>query len=240
MGKSFLVQQVYEKLLRDNFTVALIEPSTTKEMIVDLADCLGVSTKNLEGRSMTTDGIKSVLSQYLSVNTAILIFEDAHLYEPKFRIWLKALKKQGVPLLFTATDPPPRDIFINLPRIKLTPLPDYCIRDLMQSTAIDRGISLRPGEFSRLLERTGGNPLFAVRAIEEELLGIDLETSDAKDLYRDATPFIMLTGVIFVCMRFIGLGTNNTSLYILAGIGAAVFIGASRILYSLPRGTQRL
>jgi hypothetical protein len=85
MGKTFLVQQVYEKLLRDNFTVALIEPSTTKEMIVDLADCLGVSTKNLEGRSMTTDGIKSVLSQYLSINTCILIFEDAHLYEPKFR-----------------------------------------------------------------------------------------------------------------------------------------------------------
>jgi hypothetical protein len=240
MGKTFLVQQVYEKLLRDNFTVALIEPSTTKEMICELADSLGVGTKNLEGRSMTSDGIKSALSQFLSVNTCILIFEDAHLYEPKFRIWLKALKKQGVPLLLTATDPPPKDIFINLPRIKLLPLPDYAIRDLMESTALDRGINLKPGEFSRLLERTGGNPLLAVRSIEEELLGIDLETSDSKDLYRDATPFIMLTGVIFVCMRFIGLGTNNQSLYILAGIGAAVFIGVGRILYSLPRGNQRL
>jgi len=240
MGKTFLAQQVYEKLLRDNFTVALIEPSTTKEMICELADCLGVGTKNLEGRSMTTDGIKSVLSQFLSVNTAILIFEDAHLYEPKFRQWLKALKKQGVPLLLTATDPPAKDIFINLPRIKLLPLPDYAIRDLMESTALNRGISLRPGEFSRLLERTGGNPLLAVRAIEEELLGIDLETSDERSLYFDITPVLMLVGVIFVCFRFIGLGTNNQSLYILAGIGAAVFIGLFRILTSLPKETKRI
>ena len=240
MGKTFLANQIYEKLLRDNFSVVLIQPATSKQMICEIADSLGVSTKNLEGRSLTTDSLKPAIAQFLSANTAILIFEDAHLYEPKFRQWLKALKKEGVPLLLTATNPPSTDIFLNLPRIKLTPLPDYCIRDLLEETAIARGIMLKSSEFSKLLERTGGNPLLAVRAIEEELLGLQIETSDQKDLYFDITWLIGLVAIIFICLRFIGLGTSNQALYIFSGIAAAVTMGFTIAMRSLPRESNRL
>lgn len=239
MGKSFLANQVYEKLLGDNFTCGLIEPSTSKLILVEIADLIGVGTKNLEGRSLSTEALKVAIADELEKQTTILIFDNAHLLEPKFRQWLKSLKRLGIPMLLTATNPPRSDIFLQVPRIELRPLPDYAIREIMESTAIDRGIDLRPREFARLLERTGGNPLLAQRAVEEEMLGIDQETSDS-DIYRDITPLIMLVGVIFVCYRFIGLGTNNQSLYIMAGIGAAVFIGLFRILSSLPKESKRI
>jgi hypothetical protein len=240
MGKTFLANQIYERLLKDNFSVLLIQPATSKQMICEIADSLGVSTRNLEGRSMTTDNIKPAIAQFLSVNTTILIFEDAHLYEQKFRQWLKTLKKEGVPMLLTATNPPSTDIFINLPRIKLAPLPDYCIRNLLEETAIARGIRLKSSEFSSLLEITGGNPLLAVRAIEEKDIGLIVETSDQKDLYFDITWLIGLVGIIFVCLRFIGLGTSNQALYIFSGIAAAVFMGFTIAMRSLPRESSRL
>lgn len=240
MGKSFLAQQVYENLLRDNFTVGFFTPSPTKQILIEIADLLGIGTKNLEGRSLNAEALKVAIADYLSQNVAILIFDDAHLLEVKFRQWLKYLKEIGVPMLLTATNPERKDIFIKIPRIELRPLPDYAIREVMETAAIDNGIELAPREFARLLERTGGNPLLAQRAIEEELLGLDIETSDQKDLYFDITPIIMLVAVIFICYRFIALGTNNQSLYIIAGIGAAVFYGVFRILQSLPKETRRI
>lgn len=239
MGKSFLARAVYDALTSEGFTVAYVEPASTKIMIVEIANLLEVETKNLEGRSLTADALKSAIAQYLSANTAILIFDDAHLLEPKFRLWLKQLKKVRVPILLTATNPPRTDIFINVPRIQLQPLPDYAIRELMEQEALNRGINLKPYELARLQERTGGNPLLATRAIEEELLGLDLEAGDHTQ-YFDITPLIMLVAIVFISTRFVALGTNNQSLYILAGIGGAVCLGIFQILRSLPKESRRI
>lgn len=239
MGKSFLTQRIYEQLSGEGFKVALIEPSSPKLILVEIANLLEISTKNLEGRSLSADALKAAIAQYLSCNTGILIFDDAHLLEAKFRLWLKQLKKVGCPMLLTATNPPRTDIFINVPRIELQPLPDYAIRELMEQEALNRGINLRPTEFARLQERTGGNPLLAQRAIEEELLGIDLEAGD-HTRYFDITPLIMLVAIVFISMRFIALGTNNQSLYIIMGIGGTISIGFFRAFQSLPKESRRI
>jgi hypothetical protein len=47
-------------------------------------------------------------------------------------------------------------------------------------------------------------------------------------------------GIVFVIMRFIGLGTSDQALYIFGGIAAAVFLGLSRLLYNLPREDRRI
>ena len=50
--------------------------------------------------------------------------------------------------------------------------------------------------------------MFAIRAIEEEYLGLDVEGSDHRR-YFDITPLILIVGVIFVVIRFVGLGTGD-------------------------------
>ena len=87
---------------------------------------------------------------------------------------------------------------------------------------------------------TGLTACFAKKAIDEEFIGLTVEVSDASGLYFDILPFIGLVAIIFICLRFIGLGTNNTALYIFSGIGASVFMGFTIAMRSLPRESDRL
>lgn len=142
-------------------------------------------------------------------------------------------------MLLLAIDPPRTDIFINIPRIELKPLPEYAIREIMVQAAAERAIALKPSELSKLQERAAGNPMLAVRAVDEEYLGLNVKSGDHRR-YFDITPLILLAGIAFVIMRFIGLGTGDQALYIFGGIAAAVFLGLSRLLYNLPPEDRRI
>jgi hypothetical protein len=50
--------------------------------------------------------------------------------------------------------------------------------------------------------------MLAARAVDEEYLGLDVEGADHRR-YFDITPLILLAGIAFVIMRFIGLGTGD-------------------------------
>lgn len=238
-GKSILGNAVLEKLTDDGFLVAFVEPTTPKQMLVEIAQQFEVPTEDLEGKSLTVDKLKRAIADFLGENTTFIILDDAQNCDMKFRIWLKQLRRKGVPMLIMATDPPRSDIFINIPRIELRPLPEKAIREIMRSAAAERMIDLSPADLSKLQERAGGNPMLAIRAIEEEYLGLDIEGADHRR-YFDITPLILVVGVIFVIMRFIGLGTGDQALYIFGGIAAAIFIGLSRLLYSLPQEERRI
>ncbi|WP_138504467.1 AAA family ATPase [Nostoc sp. PA-18-2419] len=238
-GKSVLAGAVVEKLQADGFMVAFIEPATPKQMLLEIAHQFDIATEDLEGKSLTADKLKRAIATFLDENTAFLVLDDAHACDAKFRMWLKQMKRNGVPMLLLATDPPRSDVFINVPRIELRPLPEQAIREIMIQAAIERGIELKPSELAKLQERAGGNPMLAARAVDEEYLGLELEGADHRR-YFDITPLILLVGVVFVIMRFIGLGTSDQALYIFGGIAAAIFLGLSRLLYNLPRESQRI
>ena len=246
-GKSVLGNAVVERLTCDGFLVAFVEPTTPKQMLLEITQQFELPTEDIEGKNLTMDKLKRAIclqqrfaiAQFLSENTAFIVLDDAQSCDMKFRIWLKQLRRKGVPMLVLATDPPRSDIFINIPRIELKPLPEKAIRQIMKAAAQERAIALTSADLSKLQERAGGNPMLAIRAIEEEYLGLDIEGADHRR-YFDITPLILVVGVIFVIMRFIGLGTNDQALYIFGGIAAAVFLGLSRLLYSLPQEERRI
>ena len=238
-GKSILANAVVEGLQDEGFTVAFIEPATPKQMLLEIAYQLEVETQSLEGKALNTDQLKRAIATYLEANTGFLVIDDTHICDTKFRMWLKQLRRQGATMLLLATDPPRSDVFISVPRIELSPLPEYAIREIMEQAALERGISLKNAELSKLQERAGGNPMLAQRAVDEEYLGLEVEGADHRR-YFDITPLILLAGIAFVIMRFIGLGTNDQALYIFGGIAAAVFLGLSRLLYNLPRESGRI
>jgi hypothetical protein len=238
-GKSVLAGAVVENLQNEGYIVAFIEPATPKQMLLEIAHQFDIPTEDLEGKSLTADKLKRAIAQFLEENTAFLVLDDAHCCDAKFRMWLKQLRRSDAPMLLLATDPPRTDIFINIPRIELKPLPEYAIREIMVIAAAERAIALKPSELSKLQERAGGNPMLASRAVDEEYLGLDIEGADHRR-YFDITPLILLAGIAFVIMRFIGLGTGDQALYIFGGIAAAVFLGLSRLLYNLPPEDRRI
>jgi hypothetical protein len=238
-GKSVLANAVFERLICDGFLVAFVEPTTPKQMLLEITQQFNLPSQDIEGKNLTVDKLKKAIADFLRENTAFIIFDDAQNCEIKFRIWLKQLRRKGVPMLVLATDPPRADIFINIPRIELKPLPERTIREIMKGAAQERSIDLSSADLSKLQERAGGNPMLAIRSIEEEYLGLDIEGADHRR-YFDITPLILVVGVIFIIMRFIGLGTNNQSLYIFGGISAAFFLGLFRLFYILPNEERRI
>ncbi len=235
-GKSVLCNAVVESLLAESFTVASIEPATPKQMLLEIASQLGVDNQSLEGKVLSADQLKRAIATHFDQNTAFLVIDDAQLLDTKFRQWLKILKRSKVPMLICATDPPRSDIFTSIPRIELAQLPEYAIREIMEQSALERGINLKNSDLAKLQERAGGNPALAQRAIEEEYLGLEVEGADHRR-YADATPLILLAGVGFVVTRFFARGTNNQALYIFSGIAAVNHLLISAAATSLILGT---
>ncbi|OCQ92277.1 9-O-acetyl-N-acetylneuraminate esterase [Nostoc sp. MBR 210] len=238
-GKTVLANAVVEKLQGDGFVTAFVEPATPKQMLLEIASQFEIPTEDLEGKSLTVDKLKRAIANFLEDNTAFIIVDDCHSCDTKFRMWLKQLRKGNVPMLILATEPPRTDIFINIPRIELRPLSESAIREIMIVAATERAIVLNPSELARLQERAGGNPMLAVRAVDEEYLGLEVESGDHRRYY-DITPLILMVGIVFVVIRFVGLGTGDQALYIFGGIAAALFIGLSKLLRGLPRETRRI
>jgi hypothetical protein len=238
-GKSFLAEAVNEEFAAQSFLVAAPQIGTVKQVLLDIANSLAVDTETLEGKTMNTQQLQNAIALFLEQQIAFLILDDAHRFPVSLRCWLEQLHSQGQPMLLLATYPPAREIFLKLPRIQLEPLGDRTIREIMEDEAESLSISLTPGQLADLQQRTGGNPMLARRTVREEYLGLDGNAPDHTQ-WIDGTPLLIAGLMCFMILRFLGLGFNNTSLYLLGGI-MTVAVGIIRIMiYSLPRQSGRL
>ncbi len=237
-GKTLLFNDVAEHLQNEGFEVIAIEPKTHKQILLDIAEQLDIEKVDVKtNKGLSTNQLEAVIAVHLQNNTAFLLVDDAHRCDVRFRSWLKNISRK-TPMLLLATNPPKTDVFINLARLELRPLPEYAIREIMENAALFRQSNLSVNDLARLQERVGGNPMLALRAVDEEFIGVDIEAGDHKQ-YFDMTPVILLFGVGFTIMRFIALGSSNPALYMLAGSAGALFMGASYAMRSLPKESRR-
>jgi len=236
-GKTLLATDVTKALQDEGFQVVLIEPKTHKQLLLDITSQLGIESTDVNGKGLSLKDLETAIAFYLQNNIAFLIVDDAQRCDVRFRTWLKNISRK-TPMLLLATSPPKTDVFINLARLELRPLPEYAIREIMEQASLARGSNLSANDLARLQERVGGNPMLAERAVDEEYIGVDIEAGDHKQ-YFDLTPIILLVGVAFTIVRFIALGSNNPALYMLAGSSGALFMGVSYALRSLPRESRR-
>jgi AAA domain len=241
IGKTILMDAVVRDLIAEGYQIAIIDtPATARQMMISISEQLEIDTISLEGKALTVEKLKWAISDYLREHPAtFLVFDDAHQLDPKFRTWLKHLQKAGTSMLIVATSPPKSDIFLNTPPLILRSLPDYQIRDLMMSAATLRGLDISNSQIADLQQRSGGNPALAIRSIDEEYLGLDVEVGDRGD-YFDITPLLIGVGTLFVMARFYAVGTDNKLLYVIAGSGGALLIGVTYMLRVLPKDPKRV
>ncbi|MBE9193348.1 ATP-binding protein [Gloeocapsopsis crepidinum LEGE 06123] len=238
-GKTTLVDSVAAALAEAGFPLATINPATPKQILLSIASQLGTDTESIEGKALTVTGLMEAIADFLSENTAFLLIDDAHRLSVSIRCWLEELHSGGQPMLLVASRPPAKDIFLKLPRIELQPLSHRQIREIMQQAAGELGIELSAAQLAQLQQRCGGNPMLAKRVVREEYLGLE-ENSPDHTQWVDGTPFLIAGLMVFTIVRFIGLGLNSTSLYLIGGL-VGVTVGIVRLLlYSLPKKSVRL
>ena len=93
---------------------------------------------------------------------------------------------------------------------------------------------LSNAQLAHLQERCAGNPMLAKRVVREEHLGVEEPVSDHTQ-WADVTPFIIGFLMCTIIVRFIGLGFNNKTLYLVGGILTVIVAVIRLIIYSLPR-----
>lgn len=81
--------------------------------------------------------------------------------------------------------------------------------------------------------------MLARRAIDEEYLGLEEPAPDHTQ-WVDITPFIVTVLMCLVIVRFLGLGLNSTTLYLVGGILTVAVSVIRVLLYSLPRSKGKL
>jgi Holliday junction resolvasome RuvABC ATP-dependent DNA helicase subunit len=240
IGKTFFSQQLCKRLQQSNYPFVNVYRGTVKQTMTGIMERLSLDLETIEGKKKTIYLMMDDIIQYCSINQTIFICDDAHRQTPTIRLWIERLiYDANCPVLLLATNPPARDIFLKLPRIELKPLKDKEIREIMKEYAIALGLTLNNAQYAQLQASTGGNPMLAQRVVKEHYLGIEHQGLDHTQ-WIDGTPYLMAFLMCLVVVRFIGLGLNNTSLYLLGGIITTI-VGVSRILiYSLPKKSNKL
>lgn len=241
MGKSVLMRKCAEQLRAEGYALAVAEPQSPKQILETFCEQLEISTISIEGKRMLMAQMKVAIEDYLRSHTAFLLLDDGQYFDAKFRGWLKKLVSDyHATIAMFCTEAPKSDVFLVLPPpLILKPLPEHLIRDLMERTATSWNVKLNNRDFSSLIPKASGIPAGAKALVIGEYIGVDNDGTPTEK-GRDLTPVLLLIALVFVVSKFVGLGTGNPMLYVMAGSIGSVFITFYRLLTQLPKDGRKI
>lgn len=126
-----------------------------------------------------------------------------------------------------------RKLWWKMKEIAIGPLPPNVIRKVVKKYVETKGILIEsPDQYiSHIAKQSGGVPQAIFDMLEESGKERIIDKRKVREMrhdagvqYLDFTPMVMILGAIIVSMRYIGMGTGDKTLYILGGMGAALFL----------------
>jgi energy-coupling factor transporter ATP-binding protein EcfA2 len=126
-----------------------------------------------------------------------------------------------------------RKLWWKMKEINVKPLSAPVVRDIVKKYIIVKAILIEsPEQFiSHVVKQSGGVPQAIYDMLDEsskesliDKKKVRAMRHDAGVKYLDFTPMVMIIGALIVSMRYIGMGTGDKTLYIMGGMGAALFL----------------
>ena len=230
----------------DHYAVATaIYKGSGKRFFVRLAEQLDIPTeetkydKNGEPcgeRALTMDQLKDEIAENVGPQT-LLILPEAKRLSTGIRYWLEDLINGGVRVCCFAAANPGKDIFLEMLEIELELPTDQIIRETMRAEAERMGLQLSKSRLAELQPLAGRNPMLARKVIRNERLGLNREASPQHTQYVVIMPVVIAMLMAFGIVRFIGMGTQNKSLYIFGG--TALVAGMTMKQLGQVRGARK-
>jgi ABC-type oligopeptide transport system ATPase subunit len=237
-GKTTIAKGVKTKLEAAGKKALLINyQGSIKVTLENLCNELAIDTKK------TIEQMKDEVRNRVIQNNGdkpYLICDNAERYPIGLRYWLEEIASQKGILLLLATKPPRKDIYLKMPRTALQPIATEQIREVMRQEAEALGTRLTLNEISELLEKVGGNPQLARRAVREMVLGIAANEAGDHTQYIDGTPGLIALISCVGIVRFVGLGLGDKSLYIIGGIATISAITLRLFFNKINRRDTRI
>ena len=168
-------------------------------------------------KEMTMDALKEEIALNCRPDT-VLIFPEAKRLTTGVRYWLEDLMSNGVRVVCFAVVNPGRDIFLEMLEVELELPADHHIRSVMSAEADRLGLQISRTRLAELQPLAGRNPLLARKVIRNEQLGLNSKAKPEHTQYLVIMPILVAMLMAFGVVRFIGMGTQNKSLYIFGGV----------------------
>ncbi len=126
-----------------------------------------------------------------------------------------------------------RKLWWKMKELTVKPLPAPVIREIVKKYIIAKGVLIESPDLyiSHVVKQSGGIPQAIYDMLDEsskesliDKRKVRAMRHDAGVKYLDFTPMVMILGALIVSMRYIGMGTGDKTLYIMGGMGAALFL----------------
>ena len=126
-----------------------------------------------------------------------------------------------------------RKLWWKMKEIDVKPLQPDVIRDVVKSYIQTKGILIESPDLyiSHIVKQSGGVPQAIHDMLDEsgkeriiDKRKVREMRHDAGVFYLDFTPMVMILGAVIVSMRYVGMGTGDKTLYIMGGLGTALFL----------------
>jgi len=179
-------------------------------------------------KDMTMDVLKEEILQNVCPET-LLVSPEAKRLTTGIRYWLEDLMEAGVRLVCFAAHNPARDIFLEMLEIDLQLPSDRAIRAVMAEEAQRQGMSLSKSRLAQLQPLAGRNPMLARKVVRNEKLGLNQVSNPEHTQYLVIMPIVLAGLMTFSLVRFIGMGTQNKSLYIFGGAALVVSMAMKQL-----------
>lgn len=198
--------------------------------------------KALKGKSISQ--LTEIIRDSIKGKNYLIAFDSLAGISQANKIVLEKLFESKVPI-FAATNQIKASIefeslYRKFAKLELKPLTNQAMQNIingyLEGLKFNEWIELLK---SRILTASSGNPGIAMRMINDayalslggELTENQIRSLEAPELsrrYFSLSPFMMMGIAGFAVLRFIGMGTNDTLLYILGGCSFVILMAFSR------------
>lgn len=126
-----------------------------------------------------------------------------------------------------------RKLWWKMREIAIKPLPPEAVREVVKRYIETNGVLIESPDLyiSHVVKQSGGVPQAIYDMLDESGKERIIDKRKVREMrheagvqYLDFTPMVMVLGALIVSMRYVGMGTGDKTLYIMGGIGAALFL----------------
>lgn len=147
--------------------------------------------------------------------------------------WLAIFDHAQVVGCASEKKPRVRKLWWKMKEINIKPLPQPVIRNIVKKYIEVNAVLVESPDLyiSHVVKQSGGVPQAIYDMLEESGKERIIDKRKVREMrhdagvqYLDFTPMVMIVGALIVSMRYIGMGTGDKTLYIMGGMGAALFL----------------
>jgi hypothetical protein len=118
-------------------------------------------------------------------------------------------------------------------------------KTIVRAYIAQRGMMIESPELyvGHVIKQAGGNPQAIADMLDESQKEKVVDKRQIRQMrhqagvrYLDFTPIMIVSGALIVGARYVAIGLGDTALYIMAGLGAALFLSLRMFLFKGSSG----